>query len=1551
MNNKFDNIIQNINNKINNNSFKDYIKNILTNWFILLNSKDIEILTILGTFLALRIKNLFIKEDFLKQYKNNSDQDTKAIILLLLPYINDDKVNVYKELKDLNELVLSKEISSDIFTTERFDILKKNFRYTNIGIGLFDINNQINLNDPEFGKLIYKIIYNNFISINETLSIINGKLYINWLNIVPLNLNNYKESFIYKNTETTLNSAINNLQNGNFLGLLDYNGLYIGEFYNVYRNIFYENIKKVKWLIFLNNNEYIIQYLSNIFNFDNLFEYNSYDDLNSVEKDSFKRALNNIKKEKYYIWKNIILFFVNNYTYKSNINDYKTPFLLNIEIDGRANEFTDKIQTRINNITDNDIKNFIDNIQQDYLWNYIKESLIIFESTIYSKYLIKNNKIITNIIYFENSSFNYKNLYNIAKSLSHDNNWNLLPTKYSSLSIDQQKEFWNKFNLITTDWLNLRSNISLEGTNQNYNTRLQEILYSFNQSKEKLVWEYLVYNGLLSDFKVNLLTSKDEIKTYIKKELNKNEYKESYYYLTNKQYNEQKYRNGKEDSTYFKCLQDQLWYSFYAMNWVSQIGFFHHYLNHRVLYITGATGQGKSTQVPKLFMYALKMLDYKNNGRVMCTQPRMGPTNAVSSRISDELGVPIYQYSNTLKEKVKSDNYYVQYKYSADKHTIPNSNHLTLTLLTDGTLLSTITENPILKEKNINKIYSTGNVCDVIIVDEAHEHNTNMDIILTLARQSCYMNNSVKFIIMSATMDDDEPHFRRYYHSINDNLVYPLRTPKIDCFDNNNLFLYDAIYLDRRFHIAPPGQSTQYDIKEIYIDKADTNSIVTKILESSAYGDILIFENGIADINKRVKSLNNNTPNNTITIPYISSLDQKYKDIIESNAFDKIRTDKKLVDKIWGEKYIESNSVSEGTYTRRVIVATNVAEASLTINSLRFVIDNGFAKVNSYNDITDITKQEVEMISEASRKQRKGRVGRVASGTVYYLYEQGAREKIKPKYKITQDDFGESLLALLEMKTLNKYDELLIDQNYNPNKSINNLNKEISDEFKQTEFYKKNIYNIFKEQYNTTSDYEIYWNPIYFNNNNLEYMNRTDPGYNIETLLDLNGLFYIIHPFENKIKRNILGNIIEFYNFENKWENRNKLPEYFFTNLLNNQMYKNFLININGTVELDYSNIYKTELIDYVSKTRKLINLNEISNKDLIILLSSKAYNSFSEVLEILTMIKTINGNIKNLIVDMSIYNEQDNELIYIYNLIQNFKKSFHYLTIFEIKNKKTVYTKIINDKIDKYLIDRKIYNYDPPKTYTVYEWNKLNYLYKNGKIRNSFNDLINEYLIENDNIDESKNNIIKWCSYNNINFELFIKYLTEHKKILLEFLTIDKNIDKNLNEIDPLILMENESTSFKKSLLLKNEFEHIIRPFIHGYPLNIALKTDSKDNFYKILLSNLIIKNSNKSNNNSLIFYYSSSESLDNNFEMSITNKIDIEWLFNVLPMYYKPSNFKNIIIKKINNNINKITKYGDIYNDFCVELKNKYYINNLPYESSTNMKILKKFINNIKK
>ena len=104
---------------------------------------------------------------------------------------------------------------------------------------------------------------------------------------------------------------------------------------------------------------------------------------------------------------------------------------------------------------------------------------------------------------------------------------------------------------------------------------------------------------------------------------------------------------------------------------------------------------------------------------------------------------------------------------------------------------------------------------DVIMVDEAHEHNTNMDLILTLMRQACMYNNSIRLIIVSATMDDDEPIYRSYYKLVNDNIVHPIKQPIMHPLLNTPYFV-DSYYLDRRIHISIPKQSYSYKITEYY---------------------------------------------------------------------------------------------------------------------------------------------------------------------------------------------------------------------------------------------------------------------------------------------------------------------------------------------------------------------------------------------------------------------------------------------------------------------------------------------------------------------------------------------------------------------------------------------------------------------------------------------------------------------------------------------------------------------------------------------------------------
>jgi len=315
------------------------------------------------------------------------------------------------------------------------------------------------------------------------------------------------------------------------------------------------------------------------------------------------------------------------------------------------------------------------------------------------------------------------------------------------------------------------------------------------------------------------------LKKYVFNEDNYDNYLyNSYYFLTDSPYSDlnEIHRNSKK--SYFDLITSEYrWYSFYAMDWVSQINFYHKYINNRVIYITGATGQGKSTQVPKMFLYGLKMIDRNPNGKVICSQPRVAPTRDNSEQISFELGIPITENSKSHKQKIKTYNSYIQYKTQDEYHIVENHNGLLLKLVTDRLLYMELLKSPIFKElekPNIDSntaeavefnIYKKENMYDIIMVDESHEHNINMDLVLTIARDTVKYNNSLKLVIVSATMAEDEPVYRRFYNEINDNFSYPYS------FFNSQMN-YDRSVVDRRIHISPPGETTQHKVNDYYLD-------------------------------------------------------------------------------------------------------------------------------------------------------------------------------------------------------------------------------------------------------------------------------------------------------------------------------------------------------------------------------------------------------------------------------------------------------------------------------------------------------------------------------------------------------------------------------------------------------------------------------------------------------------------------------------------------------------------------------------------------------------
>ena len=974
---QFFNNINEKNKKILKSTFMKKLSNEITNqvdiMFPILNSEDTEIIKILSIYLHNYIieKNNLSDENNIEQFTQNNYRDIKAIILMLLPYVDDKDDNIrFRTLSDLNQILYNKlgkeKISMDVLNKSLLDARKDEFYFSNFGIGLLNSQDRLlNLFNKDGDKLIHDIIYHNFISLLETIKMCHGKYYVNWINIVPILEEEYHNSEIYKNTIKKHIDYTHTYYNS-----YEYKGLWIGDLYNVLRNGYYQSIKSSKWLI-LNRinpelkekeikNQYYLQILDKKLGLEYHLNSNIYKYKDLPEDDQFKfkkkledlcTKLDDTDTDNIYfdMLKQLLIYFVNNYSLSNKIKNVNN--ISNFKFEKKDNDegkntedFSKRDSEKFNKIEVKDIKEAFGSIKEADIWDYLKEVIEHFKSTIYATFLLNGNKVNHDFYYIKlkendetepiDTKINLKNLYNIAKLLSHHKNpWKLRDTNFTCLHHGENKntsfrEFTDDFimDIRANNWFNINKNIEIEIKDKDkgeIKKRIDEISNSWDKFKYDLIFIYLIRRGLLTKFTTDFnLTNKEKLPTGYKSKNKKQEkllqekfknnknWVNAYYYLNNKKYSElDKIRHDEkkniEEESYFDIIPKyHAWYKFYAMDWITQIKFFHTYINHQVMYVTGSTGQGKSTQIPKLLMYALKMIDYKENGSVICTQPRIPPTTNNTERISYELGVPINVPSYTLKDKVNTENFYCQYKYQDAQHTTKSNKGLTLKIVTDGTLMEEIKTNQIMKKTIPGKsgkpediTFTDENKYDILIIDEAHEHNPNMDLILTLARNACYFNNSIKLIIISATMDDDEPIYRSYFNIINDNIIYPIKQPiytKVHPIlkdtHKGTHFLPWSVYMDRRFHISPPGETTQYTITDIYKDlpenlgsdeenakfaQTESYKVVIEICNKSTEGEVLLFSTGQGEIIQAVEYLNKTMSSGNVALPYFGTMNKK----------------------------------------------------------------------------------------------------------------------------------------------------------------------------------------------------------------------------------------------------------------------------------------------------------------------------------------------------------------------------------------------------------------------------------------------------------------------------------------------------------------------------------------------------------------------------------------------------------------------------------------------------------------------------------------------------
>lgn len=223
---------------------------------------------------------------------------------------------------------------------------------------------------------------------------------------------------------------------------------------------------------------------------------------------------------------------------------------------------------------------------------------------------------------------------------------------------------------------------------------------------------------------------------------------------------------------------------------------------------------------------------------------------------------------------------------------------------------------------------------DTLIIDEAHERSLNIDFILGYLRELLPKRPDLKVIITSATIDPQR--FSRHFNN----------APIIEV--SGRTYPVEVRYRP----VVDDGDDTDRDQLQAIFDAVDE-------LGREGPGDILIFMSGEREIRDTADALNRLNLPHTEVLPLYARL---------SNS--------------------EQNRVFQSHHGRRIVLATNVAETSLTVPGIKYVIDPGTARISRYSFRTKVQRLPIEPVSQASANQRKGRCGRVSEGVCIRLYSE-----------------------------------------------------------------------------------------------------------------------------------------------------------------------------------------------------------------------------------------------------------------------------------------------------------------------------------------------------------------------------------------------------------------------------------------------------------------------------------------------------------------------------------------------------------------------------------
>ena len=366
---------------------------------------------------------------------------------------------------------------------------------------------------------------------------------------------------------------------------------------------------------------------------------------------------------------------------------------------------------------------------------------------------------------------------------------------------------------------------------------------------------------------------------------------------------------------------------------------------HQVTIISGSTGSGKTTQIPKMCLE----LGLGQKGMIGHTQPRRLAARTVASRIASELHVK-------LGEQV---GYQIRFTDETNQNT-------QIKLMTDGILLNEIQTDPLLKKY------------DTLIIDEAHERSLNIDFILGYLRTLIPKRPDLKIIITSATIDSEK--FATHF-SINGE-----KAPIIEV--SGRTYPVEIRYRPLIVENCENDYDNNEVSKEEYIDQVTGIINAVEELVQSGKGDILVFLSGEKDIKDTQLALEE----------HFNEKNDRYE-ILPVFSRQAVHQQMKIFNR--------------PTYKTRIVLATNIAETSLTIPGIKYVIDPGLARISRYSNKTKVQRLPIEEISKASANQRSGRCGRTENGIAIRLYSE---ENYNNRQEYTQPEILRTSLAAVILK-------------------------------------------------------------------------------------------------------------------------------------------------------------------------------------------------------------------------------------------------------------------------------------------------------------------------------------------------------------------------------------------------------------------------------------------------------------------------------------------------------------------------------------------------------